>query len=210
MKERIRNYLAQDQFEKISERAVAKKRVLNILVSLTFDANPVIAWRAVEALGLAADRVANSNPEFVLGQLRRLHWFMSDESGAVCWYAPQAMAEIVRHRPDTFHDYVEIVFALIHATAEEDLAHFRPGILWAIGRLAPVAPDEAEPVLPTVAECLEFRDAQVRGLAVWCLKQAGRMDLLAGRNDLLSDDGTVEIYESRQLQQTSVRALFDS
>jgi hypothetical protein len=210
MKERIRNYLAQDQFEKISERAVAKKRVLSILVSLTFDADPAIAWRAVEALGFAAHRVADGNPEFVLGQLRRLHWFMSDESGAVCWYAPQAMAEIVRHRPDLFHDYVDIVFSLIHATAEEDLAHFRPGILWAIGRLAPAAPDKADSVLPTVVECLELRDPQARGLAVWCLKQAGRMDLLAERNDLLSDDGAVEIYENRRLQQTSVRALLDS
>jgi hypothetical protein len=217
MKDRVRKLLENEQFDDIVERAATKKRVLNILVSLTFDADRVIAWRAVEALGLAADRVAEDNPEFVRGHLRRLHWFMSDESGAVCWYAPQAMAEIVRHRPDMFHDYAEIVFSLIHTTAEEDLAQFRTGILWAIGRLAPVALGLAESVLPAVVNCLAHRDPQVRGLAVWCLRQTRRDDLLAaqdtlvaGRDGLDADDGAVEIYRNRRLEQTSVRALLDS
>jgi hypothetical protein len=210
MKDRIRNHLENEQFDEIAGLAGGKKRVLGMLVSLTYDANPVIAWRAVEALGLAANRVAEKNPEYVRGHLRRLHWFMNDESGAVCWFAPQAMAEIVRRRPDTFADYIDIVFSLLHTTEEEDLAHFRPAILWAIGRLAPVALDKAESVLPAVADCLELRDPQVRGLAVWCLKQAGREDLLAGRNHLRSDSGSVEIYKNRRLEQTSVRTLVDS
>jgi len=210
MKKRIRNLLENSQFADIAERATARKRVLNVLVSLTFDAEPLIAWRAVEALGLAADRVADGNPDFVRGHLRRLHWFMSDEAGAVCWFAPQAMAEIVRRRPETFPDYLDIVVSLIHTTAEEDLAHFLPGILWAIGTVAPLTADNAQSALNKVGKCLDHGDSQVRGMAVWCLRQMRREKELAGREHLRLDDGVVEIYANHRLETTTVRELLGS
>jgi hypothetical protein len=178
-----------------------------MLVSLTFDADPLIAWRAVDALGRAAGRVADSDPEFVRSHLRRLHWFMSDESGAICWFAPQAMAAIVRARPELFSDYADIVFSLILTTEEEDLAHFRSGILWAIGTLAPIAPEKIDAVIPAVVACLDMEDSQVRGTAVWCLKQAGRADFLAGRDDLGCDERPVEFYSNQRIERTTVAAL---
>lgn len=132
---------------------------------------------------------------------------MSDESGAICWFAPQAMAAIVRARPELFSEYANIVFSLILTTAEEDLAHFRSGILWAIGTLAPIVPDKADAVIPAVVACLEMDDSQVRGTAVWCLKRAGRADLLAGRDDLGCDDGPVEFYSNQRIERTTVAAL---
>ncbi|UCG53686.1 MAG: hypothetical protein JSW58_09075 [Candidatus Latescibacterota bacterium] len=186
-----------------------KKRVLGVLVSLTFAPDPLIAWRAVEAFGAAADRIAETNPDYVRSHLRRLQWLMSDESGGVCWYAPQAMAEIIRRRPSMFPDYAAIVISFIHTVEEEDLAQFRPGILWAIGRLAPVAANEFETVLPHIEACLDHLDPQVRGMAVWCLKQAGRQSPIDARTDLATDDGPVELYENGRIEQTSVRALVD-
>lgn len=207
MKERVRELLARQQLGDILEIATRKKRVLGVLVSLTFDADAVIAWRAVEAMGMAADRIAEKDPEYVRNHLRRIHWLMSDESGGVCWYGPQALSEIVRRRPDVYAEYADIVISFIHTVAEEDLAHFRAGILWAIGRLAPVVPEGVAPVLSAVVACLDEPDSQARGMAVWCLKQAGRQDLLANRPDLLVDDGPVELYESGRLERTTVSAL---
>jgi len=46
---------------------------------------------------------------------------MSEESGGICWRAPEAMAEITRRRPDLCADYVPIVVSLITEMAEEDL-----------------------------------------------------------------------------------------
>jgi hypothetical protein len=47
----------------------------------------------------------------------------------------------------------------------------------------------------------------VRGMAVWCLTQMGRMATLAQRAELLSDDGPVRIYEDGQLVDKRVGEL---
>ena len=207
MKRDLRELLDQGQLEQIAETAVNRKRVLGSLVSLTFDPDPLIGWRSVEAMGLAASRIALHDPEYVRNHLRRLHWLLSEESGGLCWRAPEAMAEIVRHRPKLFADHIPIIVSLILNMADEDLDHFRAGILSAIGRLCPVAGDHIQGVLPAVSSALNDSDPQVRGMAAWCLGQAGQAKLLGARPDLLSDDGPVSLYEDGTINRISVGHL---
>jgi HEAT repeat protein len=167
--------------------AVRRKRVLGSLVSLTYDADPRISWRAVEAVGAAAS--------------------MNEESGGVCWRAPEAMAEIVRHRPNMFGDYIPIVVSLIVSLEEEDLKHFRAGALQAIGRLGAVAGDHVQAVTPALTSALIDSDPQVRGMAVWCLREVGLANLLADRPELFSDEGPVDLYEDGLLSRTTVSQL---
>jgi hypothetical protein len=187
--------------------AIRKKRVLGALVSLTYEEDSQIAWRAVEAMGLAADRVARRDPEYVLNHLRRLHWLISEESGGQCWRAPEAIAEIVRRRPQLGADYIPIVVFLLSSMAEEDLERFRVGALWAIGRLGAACGNHVPDVLPKITSALDHADPQVRGMAAWCLGQVGQAQFLADRPDLLSDDGPVDLYENGSLHRTSVRRL---
>jgi hypothetical protein len=207
VKEQLRALLEKRRFEEIVEMAGRRKRVLGVLISLMFDRDALVAWRAVEALGTASERIADENPAFVTGQLRRLHWLLSDESGGICWHAPQAMAEIVRRRPRVFAEYIPIVLSLLVTMEKEDLVHFASGILWAIGRLAPVAGREIEEIAPAVVRSLDSADPQVRGMAVWCLGQMEKGDLLAARISIFSDDGPVELYEDGELRHTSVGVL---
>lgn len=207
MKQHLRELLERQRFDEVADIAGQKKRVLGVLVSLTYDPEPQVAWRSVEAIGWAADRIAETNPEFVLGHLRRLHWLLSEESGGICLLAPPAMAEIIRRQPVLFSEYAPIVVHLITDMADEDFDRFRNGILWAIGRIAPVAGEEVGSVVARIAVGLDDPDAQVRGMTVWCLGQLGRRDLFAGRRDLLSDDGPVDLYQNGQLGRTTVRAL---
>jgi methylated-DNA-[protein]-cysteine S-methyltransferase len=88
LKTKLRELLAEGHFEGIVEMAVEKRRVLGSLVSLTYDRDPQIGWRAVEALGLAARRVAKNDPGYVREHVRRLYWLISEESGGICWHAP--------------------------------------------------------------------------------------------------------------------------
>lgn len=207
LKKALRDLLGQERFEQIAESAVQKRRTLGQLVSLTFDADSRIGWRAVEAMGLSADRIAQSDPEYVRNHLRRLYWLLSEESGGLCWRAPQAMAEIIRHRPKLFADYIPIVVHLIQEMAEEDLGHFRAGILWAIGRLGPLADEHVESVLPRITAALDDPDPQVRGMAVWCLQQVQQVELLTARPDLLADEEPVDLYLNGHLRRTTVRDL---
>lgn len=207
MKRGLRKLLTERRLDAIAELAARKRRVLGSLLSLTFDADPQIGWRAVEAMGVAAARIADVEPGPVREHLRRLVWLLSEESGGICWRAPEAMAEIIRHCPALFADYVPIVIHLLLETAEEDLRHFRAGILWAIGRLGASGDDYAPEVLPAIIAALDHPDSQVRGMSVWCLARLGQTGVLAGRSDLRTDGGAVDLYEDGVLMRTSVGRL---
>lgn len=201
MKRELRRLLAEKQFEEIARVAEKKKRVLGVLVSLTYDADRLIAWRAAEAQGWAAARISRTNPEFVRSHLRRLHWLLSEESGGICPLAPQAMAEIVARTGGDVADYAPITVNLITDMAKEDLdAGFRVAVLWAIGRLAGVARAAVEPVLPEVERWLGDPDPTVRGLAAWSISRAGHPELAARHRVAEGDRTPVEIYQDGDFQ----------
>jgi hypothetical protein len=210
LRDRLRGLLTDGRFEEIAEAAARKKSVLGRLVPNMFDPDPQIGWRAVEATGLAADRIARTDPDYVRQHLRRLHWLLSEESGGLCWRAPEGMAEIVSRNPRLFADYIPIVTSLIVSMAEEDLEHFRVGALWAIGRLGMPPDGHDEEVLGAVVSALDNEDSQVRGMAVWCLEKIGMAKLLAERGDLLSDDGLVELYEDGTIRRTTVGEMVEA
>jgi HEAT repeat protein len=207
MRRQLRELLAAGDLQAVARLADHRTRVLGDLLPFTYDPDPRIAWRAVEATGVAGARMADRAPDAVREHLRRLYWLLSEESGGICWRAPEAMAEIVGRRPDLYGDYVPIILHLITEMAEEDLGHFRTGLLWAIGRLGEVAADEVADVLPALEAALDHPDAQVRGMAVWALAQVGRADLLDGHPDLLADEAPVDLYENGVFGPTSVGSL---
>jgi hypothetical protein len=204
MKRALRRLLEEYRLDEVADMASRAKRVLGQLVTLTFHPEPQMGWRAVEAMGVAAARIAEDDPVSVRQHLRRLHWLLSEESGGICWRAPEAMAEIVRRRPDLFADYAPIVAHLLVEMAEEDLQHFRVGVLWAIGRLGPGLLDESDEALAAVVDALGHPDAQVRGVAVWSLGQVRSTRVLDDRQDLLEDEGGVELYAEGVLNRTTV------
>lgn len=203
----LRELLVARQLDRIAELAGERRRVLPALIPLTYDRDPEIAHRAVEAMGVAADRVADEDPEAVREVLRRLNWLITEESGGICWRAPEAMAEIARRRPERFAAYVRIVLHLIRDMAEEDLEHFRPGILRGIGRLGGLGGEDLEEVLPWVVAALSNPDPQTRGMGVWALLAVGRSGAVLDRPGLLEDAGVVELYEDGILVRTTVGDL---
>ncbi len=204
---RLRELLSEGDVERVAHLAESRSRILGDLVPITYDADTTVAWRAVEAIGLCAARVADRDPGVGREQLRRLFWLLSEESGGICWRAPEAMAEIVRRRPDLYADWIPIVTHLLVELAEEDLRHFKPGVLWAIGTLGPLTDGQLDEVLPAIVAALDDPDPAARGMAVRALDRVGRADLLAGREDLLDDEGTVELYENRISTEVTVGSL---
>ena len=207
LKDTLHELLVQGSLEQVAELAAQRRRVLGSLVSLTYDLDPLISYRAVEAMGLACDRIADEDPESVRQHMRRLYWLISEESGGICWRAPEAMAEIVRHRPQLLEEYLPIIVSLLQEMAEEDLEHFRAGILRGIGRLGPACRDHVPDVITAMVAALDDADPQVRGMAVWCLAAVGQGEYVKARPDLLADEGPVELYEERRLIRTSVNSL---
>ena len=206
MKRQLRDLLANGRFDEIVEVADRNRRVLSLLTSLTYDPDPLIAWRAVEASGLAGARVAQDDPEFVRDHLRRLFWLLTDESGGIAWRAPEAIGEIIRSRPHELSSFVPMLLALLEMEPE-DLVRFQAGILWAIGRLTEVLPDATEPLTAAILSYLRNPDPQIRGLAVWCLGKLRKAGRLSSDDALHAQDGPVDLYVGGQIIRTSVAEL---
>ena len=204
LKRQLRDFLVVRRLDEVGQLAGRYRRVLGALTALTFDADPLIGWRAVEALGVAAAKIGEYDLAAVREHMRRLQWLLSEESGGICWRAPEAMAEIVHACPTWFVEWVPIIVHLLLETAEEDLPHFRVGILWAIGRIGSLCTGSQTDVLPAITAALDDPDSQVRGMAAWCLVQLGQSGILTARPSLLVDHGPVELFEDGRLRRTSV------
>lgn len=207
LKKTLRQLLDDGRLEEIAAMTTGRRRVLGTLVPLTFDADLRTAWRAIEAMGMAAERLSRQNPAYVKDHLRKLYWLITEESGAVFWRAPECMAECCVRLPDLLKEFVPIAFHLLETFEEEDLEHFRPGALYAVARLADTVGDDLEPMIPLVVAALKDPSPQSRGTAVWCLGQIGRHDVLEGNDELLEDDGPVDLYRDREIERLTVAAI---
>lgn len=208
LKKTVQGLLAEGKLEEVARLTEEGEPVLGNLMALTFHSDLSIAWRAVEAMGLAIQRLSRLNPAQALEHVRRLFWLITEESGGIFWRSPECLAECSAQNPVFLRDFIPIAFHLVETLEPEDLEHFRPGALWAVGRLADLADQEhVAGVLPLVEEALGEKNPQARGMAVWALGRLGREDVLQKHQDLTQDTGPVHLYRDRQVESTTVGDL---
>jgi hypothetical protein len=137
IKKIILHALEQNDLEKIVALAQRNKRVLSSLVRLAYDKETLVGWRAIKAIGLAAKEFVKTDGEFLRITIRKLLWSLSDESGGIGWSAPEILGEIVSADPEKFSDIIPLIAEVFNV--EERV--FRPGIVYALGRIAETAPE---------------------------------------------------------------------
>jgi hypothetical protein len=206
MKSRLAELLRTAQFDAIAGLAGENRRLLSLLTAQTYQADRLQSWRAVQAFGVAAHRIAEQEAEFVRNHLRRQFWLLSDESGGIGWRAPELIGETLARCPGLFEEFVSPLIYVLDLEAE-DAPRFRPGTLWAIGRVAPGRPQVARLAPPLVLPCLDDADPQVRGLALWCLGCLGYQGPLPDLAGMCVDFSPVEFYEDGSLHETTVATL---
>jgi hypothetical protein len=130
-KEKIRAILAARDFVALDKWVKKRRSPLRMLFSLTYDSDALIRYRAIEAIGKTATFIASYDMEQVRNFVRSLIWMMTEESGGIGWYAPEAMAEICV-RVDTIFD--ELAKLIPQFLNEES---FIPSTCAALHRLAP-------------------------------------------------------------------------
>jgi hypothetical protein len=166
-KEAIRMLLRERDTAAISAWARSGRGQLRTLTSLLFDVEPIIFWRAIEAMGRAAAVVARYDPERVRLQIRNLLWLMNDESGGLCRRAPEAIAEMLINSPELISEYVPLLPRYLW---EEP---FERGIRFAIYRLATMRPETRQvfaSCLGDLIKSLEMPSESIRGYSLLALK----------------------------------------
>lgn len=166
----LRHWLLSADDAPIIELAGKKNGILSQLTALSYDLDEEVSSQAIRVTGLAAKIIAQRDPEYIRNYLLRLFWLINDESGGICWKAPELIGEILHHCPQ-FSQFFPMLISLLDLE-KEDAPRFRPGTMWAIGRVAQV---RREAMLPALAQVQSFasgdQDAGTREIAVWCQKQ---------------------------------------
>ena len=84
------------------------------------------------------------------------------------------------------------------------------GVLWSVGYLGKEYASEIEPFMPKLLKFLDHKDPEMRGTAVWALKQLQYEPAFAKINSMADDDAEFWIYENGMLQQKSIRQILST
>lgn len=200
-KERVVALLEERRMEELAEMLAARKGALRFLNRLLSERDTLLRWRAVEAMGALADRLAVDDPEAVRVILRTLLWSINEESGGIGWSAPECIGEIVYRRPDLFGDFASVIVA----QAEEEM--LRRGVLWAAGRIAQSGPDLVREAAEELAGYIDDSDPVVRGYTIRFLNIIGERPDSQLHVHLLEDAAGVPLYEEGSLYESKVADL---
>ncbi len=170
LKTRVSLLLKNENFEnEISKiREIPARQVINPLFSLFYDADQLLKWRAVTAMGVVVSHLADTDIESARVIMRRLMWNLNDESGGIGWGSPEAMGDIMARHGRLAEEYHNILFSYIHPQGnyiEHDI--LQQGVLWGIGRLVNVNPQLLRESADLLCPYLNSSDSELRGLASW-------------------------------------------
>ncbi|MGD1076473.1 MAG: DVU0298 family protein [Thermodesulfovibrionales bacterium] len=198
LREEIKDALYAVDFEKIARCALENKKVFSILISLTYDKEDLLCWRAIEAVGRAAGVVAKRDLPVVRNIVQRLLWSVREESGGIGWSAPEMLGEIVRNSPEAFSDIPPLIFSF----HEEEM--FLKGVLWAMGRLADAGINPVAGTAELAAQYLDHEDPLVRSLALLTISRMNVPKVQDKIKALTGDKARLRMYEDSELRENTV------
>lgn len=186
------------------------RKVLSHLVRLAYDKETLVGWRAIKAIGMVAKELIKTDAEFLRETTRKLLWSLSDESGAIGWSAPEMLGEIASAHPERFRDIIPLIAELYDI--EEKV--FRPGIIYALARIAEVSPGLVAPYKDLAIRALSDDNPLVRVYGIDLVTKLkgqltrGNMDSV---NKLLqklsSDRAEVWVYKNADFTNVQMREV---
>ncbi len=191
-------YLAGNDFDRLLDVSQGDRGIFRVLVSLTYNMEDVLSWRAIEAIGLIAGERARTDSASVRILVQRILWMMREESGNNPWSAPGILGEIVRNSPDEFCDIAPIIVSF------HDEEMLRRGVLGAIARISEVRPDLLQCASPVIGQYLKHPDAVTRYYALLAAGRIALREFLPLVEALQADRAEVNIYRNRKFEKVKL------
>ncbi|MCD6297594.1 MAG: HEAT repeat domain-containing protein [Deltaproteobacteria bacterium] len=210
LKKRVLELLKSANFEKELESlsCLPARQVINPLFSFLYNLDEQIRWRAVIAMGVVVAKLADEDMESARVVMRRLMWNLNDESGGIGWGSPEAMGEILACHKTLAEEYSRVLVSYAREDGNfQEHELMQRGVLWAIGRLSQVRPEQVKDAGPYIMPYLESPDAVVRGLAAWIMGLLGVKEARPGLENVMDDEGEVQMYLERRFVKRRVKEL---
>lgn len=166
-KETIKDLALTERYDDLRALVREKKTRLSTLISLTYTTDDTLRFGIVRAAGSVVAAMPVQDLDFVRTLITNLLWSLNDDSGSVGWSSPELLGEIISARIDLFQEYIPLVISLLKIKE----TYFRPGVLWAMGRIAAREPSPIKPYAPYITMYLADPVPETRAYALWCLGQ---------------------------------------
>ncbi len=153
------------------------RKALSLLIRMAYDKESLVGWRAIKAVGRVAKALVGTENEFLRITIRKLLWSLSDESGGIGWAAPELLGEIVSSDPEGFADIIPLIAEVYDI--EEDT--FRPGVVYALVRIAEYSPELVANYHKVIIRSLVEKDPLMR---IYALDLISQLWTIACRNNL--------------------------
>ncbi len=210
LKKQIERLLGQSDLNETLDRIqrIPPRRAVNPLFSLLYHHEPLLRWRAISAMGRVVSRQADNDMTAARVVMRRLMWNLNDESGGIGWGSPEAMGEIMACSPSLALEYSHILVSYITPRGnflEHDL--LQQGVLWGLGRLFHVRPNQNSDCAGLLIPFLEVSDPARRGLAAWAAGPLAAENTLKPLSNLAGDTAEIHIFIETSLVKKTVGDL---
>ncbi len=211
IKSDVKGLLERYDLKSIIELAMDNPRIVSALISMSYDKNSLLTWRAMEAMGLVVAAISKNSPEQAGEIVRRLLWSITEESGGIGWTAIEMLAEIVVNDPERYRNLV----ALLMEFYDEEI--FKDGVLYAIGRIGGRRPellvDYSDKIEGIISDGMSSKYPRVRGLALIAYNRLrDRLQNIDHKqiNRLKKDESTFNVYEKGRLINRRVNEVLQS
>jgi hypothetical protein len=210
MKKHVIELLRQDDVQACLRgvTALPPRRVINPLFGLLYEADPMLRWRTVTAMGAVVAHLAGRDMESARVIMRRLMWNLNDESGGIGWGSPEAMGEILACHEKLAGEYAAIVISYLNPHGNY-LEHegLQQGLLWGYGRLAHARPQQMAAGARFLEPFLSSSVPALRGLSTWAAAAVIDPVLKDAIRPLRSDSAVITLYSHRKLIQIPIADL---
>ena len=157
------------------------RKALSLLIRMAYDKETLVGWRAIKTVGLVAQALVEIDSEFLRITIRKLLWSLSDESGGIGWAAPELLGEIVSSDPEGFADIIPLI-AEVYDIEEET---FRPGVVYALARVAKVSPELVANYQKVIIRSLVDKNPLIK---IYALDLVGLLWPIACRKNIWSEE----------------------
>jgi len=199
----VREFLSHRDLTGVRRWAASERSPLRTLLSLTFDGQELIRWRAVEAVGPVAADQARLDLDRVRDFMRRLLWLMNDESGGLSWLSPEMIGEILVNVPTLIEEYGPLLPSFLQEEPFERGSHL------AIWRVAGIRSELFKKTVLQLRQSLGHPDPGVRALAAVAIMTIDSTQSGALAVQFSNDEAGFALYDftKGEMQQTTVARM---